>query len=475
MRKSFLIPTVLIVLMFGLLVCQPVLAQDTNKGKGFNHADISLLKGPFNSAQEVTEKCITCHKKEAEDFVKTVHWTWMGPSPNFKGHERETDNGKVNLINNFCVTIESNWARCTQCHAGYGWKDRNFDFSNTAGIDCLVCHEQSGKYKKDPKTAGLPVKGVDLVASAKSVGEPTRANCGACHFFAGGGDNVKKGDMGTALKNPSKDVDVHMGGLNFTCQDCHTTENHDITGSSMHNVVSSGSVSCSDCHSGSIHDNKVLTRHTDSVACQTCHIPAFSRAQATKMFWDWSKAGKLDENKKDIVKKDADGNVVYHSKKGAFKWEKNVRPVYAWWNGEFTRSVLGDTYDEVPVDLGSPIGDINDPESKLYPFKLMKGIQGADPVTKQVAVPHLFGKVGGSNPYWAKWDWAKAFEEGMETAGLDYSGKYVWVETRMHLAIHHEVAPKSQALSCNDCHNGGIDFKALGYSNDPMKSGGRFK
>ena len=121
MRKSFLIPSVLIVLMFGLLVCQPVLAQDTNKGKGFNHADISLLKGPFNSAQEVTEKCITCHKKEAEDFVKTVHWTWMGPSPNFKGHERETDNGKVNLINNFCVTIESNWARCTQCHAGYGW------------------------------------------------------------------------------------------------------------------------------------------------------------------------------------------------------------------------------------------------------------------------------------------------------------------------------------------------------------------
>jgi hypothetical protein len=90
-------------------------------------------------------------------------------------------------------------------------------------------------------------------------------------------------------------------------------------------------------------------------------------------------------------------------------------------------------------------------------------------------VPHLFGKVGGSNPYWAKWDWGKAFEEGMKTAGLVYSGKYGWVETQMHLAIHHEVAPKFQALSCNDCHNGGIDFKVLGYSSDPMKIDGRFK
>jgi hypothetical protein len=114
---------------------------------------------------------------------------------------------------------------------------------------------------------------------------------------------------------------------------------------------------------------------------RTSHIPAFSRVRATKMFWDWSKAGQLDENKKDIIQKDADGTIVCHSKKGAFKWEKNIRPVYAWWNVKLTRTVLGDRYDSVPIDLGSPIGDINDTESKLYPFKVMKGI-GSRPGNK---------------------------------------------------------------------------------------------
>ena len=43
----------------------------------------------------------------------------------------------------------------------------------------------------------------------------------------------------------------------------------------------------------------------------------------------------------------------------------------------------------------------------------------------------------------------------------------------MHMSIQHEVAPKSEALGCMDCHNGGIDFEALGYSGDPMSVGGR--
>jgi len=45
----------------------------------------------------------------------------------------------------------------------------------------------------------------------------------------------------------------------------------------------------------------------------------------------------------------------------------------------------------------------------------------------------------------------------------------------LYLAINHEVAPKSQALKCKDCHVRGIDFKKLGYKRDPIKTGGRFK
>jgi hypothetical protein len=34
------------------------------------------------------------------------------------------------------------------------------------------------------------------------------------------------------------------------------------------------------------------------------------------------------------------------------------------------------------------------------------------------------------------------------------------------MGLFHEVTPKEQALSCNDCHNGGtrLDFAALGYT-----------
>lgn len=60
-------------------------------------------------------------------------------------------------MNNFCINIQSNEPRCTSCHAGYGWKDKTFDFSNPHNVDCLACHEQTGTYHKFPTGAGNPV------------------------------------------------------------------------------------------------------------------------------------------------------------------------------------------------------------------------------------------------------------------------------------------------------------------------------
>lgn len=59
---------------------------------------------------------------------------------------------------------------------------------------------------------------------AQSVGAPTRYTCGQCHFYGGGGDGVKHGDMDSSLVNPSRAEDVHMDakGLNFSCQECHS-------------------------------------------------------------------------------------------------------------------------------------------------------------------------------------------------------------------------------------------------------------
>ena len=483
MKLNYIITGLLVILLLGTLLgsCSSsrdskgdvTEAEETETAENFpGHA--AVLTGPYETAHDVTAACLDCHQEQADDFMKTIHWQWEGPSPMLVGHDSSEIVGKKTTINNFCIAIPSNEQRCSHCHAGYGWKDSSFDFSDAENIDCLVCHDNSGQYKKAKTTGGYPEEGVDLLVSAQSVGAPQRENCGACHYFAGGGNNVKKGDLYTVMNNPEPADDVHMGKLDFTCQACHTTEDHKISGSSLHTAITEGPArNCIDCHKGEPHEDGSLNAHSQSIACQTCHIPEFSRSLPTKVYWDWSTAGRKNDEGKPYTEKDENGVIIYDTKKGSFEWEQNVRPNYAWWNGKIERMLIGDAYEETPVALSSPVGTIEDTEAKIYPFKIMRGKQAADTETSVMLIPHLFGTAEAPTPYWGNWNWEKAFEEGMEVSGLSYSGSYEWVETYMYMAINHEVAPASDALQCMDCHNGGIDFEALGYSDDPMTSGGR--
>ena len=67
---------------------------------------------------------------------------------------------------------------------------------------------------------------------AQSVAMPSKQNCGTCHFYGGGGDGVKHGDLDSSLFQPSKNLDVHMSkdGQNFECTRCHSTSLHNIAG-----------------------------------------------------------------------------------------------------------------------------------------------------------------------------------------------------------------------------------------------------
>ena len=99
-----------------------------------DHTDV--ISGPFKTGQEVTEACVGCHEQQANDFMKTVHWTWR-EKQKVPG-KGEMQIGKINLLNNFCIALPSNWPRCTSCHAGYGWKDASFNFDDPKNVDCLV-------------------------------------------------------------------------------------------------------------------------------------------------------------------------------------------------------------------------------------------------------------------------------------------------------------------------------------------------
>jgi hypothetical protein len=226
------------------------------------------IEGPFETPQEVTEECLMCHEESGDEILQTRHWNWLGSNIHDTTNVNQSRE-KQNLINNFCIAVPSNWPRCTSCHISFGWKDDSFDFDAPENIDCLVCHDQTGTYTKIPTGAGLPDESVDLLTVAQSVGKPTRRNCGYCHFDGGGGTGVKHGDMDNSLYKPSEEIDVHMGGMDFECIDCHETEQHKIAGVSHGSMVDGeGLISCENCHDVDPHEKELLNNHYAAVACK---------------------------------------------------------------------------------------------------------------------------------------------------------------------------------------------------------------
>lgn len=423
----------------------------------------ALIVGDFKTGQEVTQTCLTCHEDAARDVQHTTHWTWTSDPVAVEGREQLVSVGKANSFNNFCIGIQSNWTGCTKCHAGYGWSDADFDFSenNETSVDCLVCHDQSGGYKKG--ASGNPADGVNLLASARSVGIPTRENCGSCHFNGGGGNAVKHGDLDESMYFPPEDQDVHMGRYDFLCTDCHITEDHLVSGRAMSVGVDmrENQIACTDCHdAASTHSDERLVSHLDTIACQTCHIPAMAVREATKMSWDWSTAGQdLPEDPHEYLKI-----------KGSFVYESNVIPEYTWYNGTVERYLNGDTLDaDGETELNMPNGDINDPTALIWPFKIHRANQPYDTVYNYLLQPQTVGN------YWVNFDWNKALEDGAELANLPYSGSYGFAATTMYWNLSHMVVPKERALQCSDCHgeDGRMDWQALGFNGDPLLWGGR--
>jgi len=470
---------------------------------------------------EVTRECLRCHPAQGEEMLTSTHWLWKGPSPFTLGQEKRVDLGKATVtVNNFCVSVLSNWPRCTGCHAGYGWKDATFDFTDKTRIDCLVCHDTTGTYQKDLKAAGMPDPSVDLVLVAKKVGKPSRKTCGNCHFSGGDEDFVRHGKLNAFVDFHASSCDVHMEGLGFQCHDCHKTGNHKIAGRSIALPVAEGSRSCNHCHTDAPHQEKSLlthhlNSHCDHIGCVTCHNPIYAKCTPVKTYWDWSTAGDKDRK----VKRNEHGMPDYAWEAGDFTWGSEIKPVYAWYNGQVERYLLGDPINPSGVTaLNEPVGDIRDRDSKIYPFKIMGGTQAADAKYNYLLVPHLEGPGG----FWQTLDWQQSFTSAAAASGLAYSGEYEWVETAMYLSLNHEVLPKVFALSCVQCHESlrnprscdrchqnnrevdfkelaffGMDnklihstrktdrsqvnatdwlnFKDLGYKGDPIIYGGRFK
>lgn len=449
-----------------------------------DHSKFEALQKNFAKPEEVTAACLSCHQMAGDQIQHTIHWTWI--CPDCGDGKSMGKYGKT--INNFCIAVPSNEPRCTSCHIGYGWKDKKFDFADKNRIDCLVCHDTTHTYEKFPTKAGYPVTEPTLFPEdgktylppdykkiTAKVGRPDRLNCGACHFYGGGGDGVKHGDLDSSMGMPKKSLDVHMDaeGLNFSCQRCHTTKEHQIAGRlytspaaperiSLTEADLASKIACESCHGQKPHKNDAKANdHVDKVACQSCHIPEFARVLPTKMTWDWSTAGQMNAEGKPFKKEGPYGKTVYDSKKGNFTWEKNVEPVYYWFNGAMSNMLVTDKVDPSKiVSVNHPAGSPSDGKSRIMPFKRHTGKQPFDPVNATFVIPHLFGPKD-SDAYWASFDWKRAVTSGMKYVDLPFSGDVGFVETEYFFPITHMVAPKERVVACGECHNAEGRLKGL--------------
>jgi octaheme c-type cytochrome (tetrathionate reductase family) len=450
MKVLFLLPLLLIAV-------SPSFAQDHKEN----------VTGPFETPQQVTEECLMCHEEVANEIFHSNHWNWL--TSNIAAFVQQGKiTGKRIPINNFCIAVKGDSPQCTTCHLTESQKDSSFNFKVAENIDCLVCHEQTGTYMKAPFHPGMAESENDLLTIAQSVAKPTSKNCGTCHFSKSGGVLVKHGGMDESLYNPTEEVDYHLGGLGFGCSDCHETKNHQIAGG----INSEGNaVSCENCHEANPHKKELLNNHCAAVACETCHIPSYAREEATVISWDWSKAGEDRDSTAYNV-----GDKFYDKRRGELVLSKNVKPEYYWANGIFKYYKLGEKIETNNLlELNKPGGKISDANSKISPFKVIRAKQPYDLMNKYLIIPKIYGEDG----YWKTFNWASASEAGMKEVNLEFSGSVDFIQTKMYWPINHLVMSADNALKCTSCHGKGgeklLNWKDLGYPDDPIKKGGRVK
>ena len=422
--------------------------------KKVDHTRFEALNKDFQEPREVTEECEKCHNLTVDELMKSNHYNWER-AEYMKGRG-VIYFGKKNAINNYCIASHGNEKSCAKCHVGLGL-DRNGNiFTDPSNIDCMVCHDNTDTYMKAPEKGGEPVKTLDFKKISQNVGRPTRNNCGVCHFYGGGGNNVKHGDLEMAQFEPTRDVDVHMAvdGINLQCVDCHKTENHIIYGK-LYSLSSMNKerISCEQCHTSQPHNKDILNEHTLKVSCQACHIPVYAKVNATKLYWDWSTAGRLKDGKP-YVEEDENGNHKYMSTKGSFVWGKNLKPDYIWFNGTASHYLAGDKIQDTskPLVLNTLYGSYEDEDSKIIPVKIHTAKQPYDPINKILITPKLYDPNKGAGAFWKDFDWVKASEVGMKESNLPFSGKVDFIETKMYWPINHMVSPKENSVRCIECH-----------------------
>lgn len=452
------------------LVIVTCLAEDSSaKRRFYPHQE-------YFEHYEGTATCLECHEKEATSFFHSQHYQWEGDAPdivNAKGQKL----GKMNTMNDFCTNPQGSWIGnavnsdgkvlaqgCSKCHAGLGkMPSKEISQQQLENIDCLICHasgyrrnayqDEEGNWEWRP-ILWKNQRGLDSIS--KRISMPKRKMCLRCHSGAGGGPNFKRGDIEYEMADCSPEFDVHMAkeGNDMSCVACHGGNDHRVRGRGTDLAGTDNPdnpLFCTSCHEEQPHGIAALDHHTKKVYCTVCHIPTYAKSDKTDMVRDWS-----------IPKYHEEGNKY----SATITFGKDEIPTYAWYNGKTKLSKMGDVVKPGKdgfITIMEPQGKRKDKDSKLYAFKLHKGV-----------VPYLNDKQWLSplavEEFFVDGDIEKAVVEGAAAAYGIHHPDYSWVNVQRYMGIFHEVQPAQYALDCLDCHREGgrMDWQALGYKEDPL-------
>jgi hypothetical protein len=121
------------------------------------------------------------------------------------------------------------------------------------------------------------------------------------------------------------------------------------------------------------------------------------------------------------------------------------------------------TGDDGVVPMVAPKGSIDDPEAKLFAFKVHRG--GMPVLTEDRWLLPI-----NVEEFFASGDIDGAVREAAHVLyGIDEID-FDWVDVERSMGIFHGVEPGDNAVRCLDCQgpDGRLDWSRLGYEADPL-------
>ena len=445
------------------------------------------------------QTCTMCHDDALDEITHTVHWNVASPIRNVQGLP---DSSWWGMVNRECAlagsSAPSNWtaatngkfsvqsAGCGLCHIGSltspPMPGKNVTESEKNTVDCLVCHAENYDWSKRATlikdSTGLHWgEDMSMKAALSITKTPTNKACLRCHEHSFSND-YKRGTPYTS----ENDVHAKFG---LQCTTCHITEHHKIAkGMNESDMVANDlpdvPVTCSNCHGDKPHQGsigKILNKHIDKIACQTCHIPKVSGI----VFENWGKPVKDNINGKysELSKYDkipSNPNLYVPTDK-----IKMGYPTYIW--------RVPNTKEQKNAQNWMAFGtaNINTQGAKIFPVRTLTQVMLFDKKLKMWQAPGMaFLK---SDPKMAEFplllapnrevynktgDVKKAIDAGMkpyEKMGFKWSGEWMAMQVpgSSYISVNHGI--KREGLYCNSCHSkdGEMDFKALGYTEHQVK------